>query len=124
MSIPEYDAMAIKCARRRGRRAEQFIGGDPHDAPMAMDCFVRLIRSGKRSIPVDTRFTAEVGTKRRREYPRKPKDAVEGYDWLRRFADSPRHVIPGHDPLVMARYPAVSPLLDGIAVRLDVMPRE
>ena len=51
-------------------------------------------------------------------------DALEGYDTLRRIADSPRHIIPGHDPLVMARYPAVSQELEGIAVRLDVMPRE
>jgi glyoxylase-like metal-dependent hydrolase (beta-lactamase superfamily II) len=51
-------------------------------------------------------------------------DALEGYDRLRRLASSPQHVIPGHDPLVMARYPAVSSALEGIAVRLDVMPRE
>lgn len=49
---------------------------------------------------------------------------VEGYDTLRRLADSPGHIVPGHDPLVMARYPAISKELDGIAVRLDVMPRE
>ena len=47
---------------------------------------------------------------------------LEGYDTLRRLADSPRHIIPGHDPLVMARYPAVSKELEGIAVRLDVEP--
>jgi glyoxylase-like metal-dependent hydrolase (beta-lactamase superfamily II) len=34
------------------------------------------------------------------------------------------HVIPGHDPLVMARYPAPTPELEGIVVRLDVAPRE
>lgn len=49
---------------------------------------------------------------------------VEGYETLRRLADSPRHIIPGHDPLVMERYPAASKALEGIAVRLDVMPRE
>jgi glyoxylase-like metal-dependent hydrolase (beta-lactamase superfamily II) len=48
--------------------------------------------------------------------------ALEGYDTLRRLAESPRHIVPGHDPLVMKRYPAVSPKLDGIAVRLDVDP--
>ena len=32
--------------------------------------------------------------------------------------------MPGHDPLVRARYPAPSPELEGIAVRLDVDPRE
>jgi hypothetical protein len=51
-------------------------------------------------------------------------DALEGYDTLRRLAESPRHIVPGHDPLVMARYPAVSKALEGIAVRLDVSPRD
>ena len=46
------------------------------------------------------------------------------HDVLHRLADSPRHIIPGHDPLVMARYHAVRRELEGIAVRLDVMPRE
>jgi hypothetical protein len=41
---------------------------------------------------------------------------------LQRLASSPRHIIPGHDPLVMARYPAASPGLEGIAVRLDADP--
>ena len=31
-----------------------------------------------------------------------------------------QHVVPGHDPLVFARYPAAKPGLEGIAVRLDV----
>ena len=48
---------------------------------------------------------------------------LEGYRKLLRFAESPQHVVPGHDPLVMQRYPAASGDLEGIAVRLDVMPR-
>lgn len=51
-------------------------------------------------------------------------ETLEGYRTLRRLAASPRHIIPGHDPLVMARYPAASPKLDGIVARLDVDPRE
>ncbi|MCX7138331.1 MAG: N-acyl homoserine lactonase family protein [Proteobacteria bacterium] len=51
-------------------------------------------------------------------------DTLEGYSMLRRLAASPRHIIPGHDPLVMQRYPAVSKALDGIAVSLDVDPKE
>jgi glyoxylase-like metal-dependent hydrolase (beta-lactamase superfamily II) len=47
---------------------------------------------------------------------------LEGYDILHRLADSPQHIVPGHDPLVMQRYPAPSPELEGIAVRLDVTP--
>jgi glyoxylase-like metal-dependent hydrolase (beta-lactamase superfamily II) len=49
-------------------------------------------------------------------------ETIEGYDALRALAESPRHVIPGHDPLVMQRYPAPSADLEGIAVRLDVPP--
>ena len=45
-------------------------------------------------------------------------DMVAGYEKLRSLAASPGHVIPGHDPLVMQRYPAVKGL-EGIAVRLD-----
>ena len=44
---------------------------------------------------------------------------VDGYARLRALADSPQHIIPGHDPLVMQRYPAPSTALEGIAVRLD-----
>ena len=47
---------------------------------------------------------------------------IEGYDRLRALADSPAHIVPGHDPLVMQRYPAVNEALRGIAVRLDVAP--
>ncbi|MCX7960214.1 MAG: N-acyl homoserine lactonase family protein [Burkholderiales bacterium] len=46
-------------------------------------------------------------------------DMVEGYAKLAALADSPAHIVPGHDPLVMARYPAARPELAGIAVRLD-----
>ena len=263
MPLPEYEVFAIRYARRDARRPEHFIGGDPHDAPMAMDYFVWLIRSPERTIVVDTGFTAEVAARRRREYLRSPGsglallgvraeevrdvvithmhydhvgtffdfphavfhlqdeemrfvtgrhmrhscfahsvevedvvgmvrmlfkgrvrfhegtselapgitlhrigghtpglqsvrvhtrrgwvvlasdaahyyehletgrcftnmfnlgDALEGYDTLRRLAESPRHIIPGHDPLVMERYPAAAKGLEGIAVRLDVMP--
>lgn len=48
--------------------------------------------------------------------------AIEGYDTLARLADTDAHIVPGHDPLVMRRYPAVSPELRDIAVRLDVAP--
>jgi glyoxylase-like metal-dependent hydrolase (beta-lactamase superfamily II) len=50
-------------------------------------------------------------------------DMVDGYARLRALADSPAHIVPGHDPLVFDRYPAVAKALEGIAVRLDVAPR-
>ncbi|MGE0714868.1 MAG: N-acyl homoserine lactonase family protein [Alphaproteobacteria bacterium] len=49
-------------------------------------------------------------------------DMLEGHKKLRRLASSDKHVIPGHDPLVMKRYPAPSPDLEGVVVRLDVEP--
>jgi hypothetical protein len=44
---------------------------------------------------------------------------LEGYNTLYRLADSKDHIVPGHDPLVMERYPAASAALNGIVVRLD-----
>jgi glyoxylase-like metal-dependent hydrolase (beta-lactamase superfamily II) len=46
-------------------------------------------------------------------------DMVDGYRRLRELAESPAHIIPGHDPLVLERYPAPEKKLEGIVVRLD-----
>jgi len=46
-------------------------------------------------------------------------DMVQGYGRLRELAESAAHIIPGHDPLVLERYPAPAKDLEGIAVRLD-----
>ena len=46
-------------------------------------------------------------------------DMLEGYNTLRKLATSRQHIIPGHDPLVLERYPAPSRDLEGIVVRLD-----
>ncbi len=34
---------------------------------------------------------------------------VEGWETLRALASSPDAIVPGHDPLVLQRYPAASP---------------
>ena len=52
------------------------------------------------------------------------EDVLAGYGRLKELADSPDHIVPGHDPAVMDRYPAVSEALEGIAIRLDVNPAE
>ena len=49
-------------------------------------------------------------------------EMVDGWQRLRTLVDDPRHIIPGHDPLVMQKYAAASPELEGIAVRLDAEP--
>jgi len=50
-------------------------------------------------------------------------EMMEGHRLVHQLAASADHVIPGHDPLVMALYPPPSPALQGIVVRLDVAPR-
>ena len=45
-------------------------------------------------------------------------EMYDAFDTVRALADSPAHIIPGHDPLVMERYPAATPDLAGIAVRI------
>lgn len=50
-------------------------------------------------------------------------DVLAGYEMLKRIAGSPRHVVPGHDPLVLARYPAAAPGLENWIVRLDADPK-
>ena len=46
-------------------------------------------------------------------------EALEAYGKARALADSPDHVIPGHDPLVLKKYPAPRPELAGWVARLD-----
>lgn len=50
-------------------------------------------------------------------------EVVEGYEMLKKLASSRNHVVPGHDPLVLARYPAAKPGLDGWVARLDADPK-
>ncbi len=50
-------------------------------------------------------------------------DVLEGYEALKKLAHSPAHVIPGHDPKVLARYPAAKSGLENWIVRLDADPK-
>jgi glyoxylase-like metal-dependent hydrolase (beta-lactamase superfamily II) len=261
--LPQYEVFAIRYATREARRADHFIGGDPHDAPMPMDYFTWLVLGEGRRIVVDTGFTEEVALQRKRRFLRCPVetlrllgvapeavedvvlthlhydhvgnfhkfpaarfhlqeremqfatgrhmryakfghsfevedvvgmvrlnfkgrvelhrgevalapgislhltgghtdglqivrvhtkrgwvvlasdashyyehietnrlfttafhlgDMLDAYRTVERLAASPRHVVPGHDPMVMRRYPPAAPALEGIAVRLDVEP--
>jgi glyoxylase-like metal-dependent hydrolase (beta-lactamase superfamily II) len=49
-------------------------------------------------------------------------DVAEGYATLKKLAPSLNHISPGHDPLVLDRYPAARPGLEGWVVRLDADP--
>jgi glyoxylase-like metal-dependent hydrolase (beta-lactamase superfamily II) len=264
MALPNYEIYAIRYAMRDAKRAEHFIGGDPHDAPMPMDYFTWIVKGGGRVFCVDTGFTAEIAKKRGRTHLRCPVetmarldiapdavtdvvlthmhydhvgnfhkfpaarfhlqdkemafvtgrhmrypvfghsfeieevvgmvrlnfagrvqfhngeaeiapgltlhhvgghtaglqvvrvhtqrgwvvlasdsshyfehirsnrlftvayhlgDMIDAFRTVERLADSPDHIVPGHDPLVMKLYPAASAALEGVIVRLDVMPK-
>lgn len=71
-----YEVFAILYAHREAMRSDHFIGGDPHDGPMPMDYFLWLIRGAKRTVVVDSGFTAEVAARRRRTFLRDPIDAL------------------------------------------------
>jgi glyoxylase-like metal-dependent hydrolase (beta-lactamase superfamily II) len=49
-------------------------------------------------------------------------DMLEGFEQVKGLAESPDHIIPGHDPLVMTRYPAPNEALQGRVARLDAPP--
>jgi hypothetical protein len=46
-------------------------------------------------------------------------ETLEGYATIKRLADSAGHIVPGHDPDVLTRYPAAAPGLEDWVVRLD-----
>jgi len=48
---------------------------------------------------------------------------LQGHETLRTLATSRNHIIPGHDPLVMARYPAARTGTEDWIARLDVEPK-
>jgi glyoxylase-like metal-dependent hydrolase (beta-lactamase superfamily II) len=47
---------------------------------------------------------------------------IEALEHVSDLGESDAHLVPGHDPAVLARYPAVAPDTEGVAVRLDVAP--
>ncbi len=47
------------------------------------------------------------------------EDMLKGYDTLVKLAGTGRRVVPGHDPLVLQRYPALTSATHGIVHRLD-----
>jgi glyoxylase-like metal-dependent hydrolase (beta-lactamase superfamily II) len=50
-------------------------------------------------------------------------ETLEGYTTIKKLADSIDHIVPGHDPQVLTRYPAAAPQLENWVVRLDVAPK-
>ncbi|ARP80769.1 MBL fold hydrolase [Bordetella genomosp. 8] len=51
-------------------------------------------------------------------------EMLEGHRRLDALADSHAHIVPGHDPQVLLRYPPPSPALAGLVATLHVAPRQ
>lgn len=66
-----WEVYALRYAHREAQIRDHFISPpDPHDAPMAMDYFVWLLRDGAREILVDTGFSAGTAVRRNRTLTR------------------------------------------------------
>jgi glyoxylase-like metal-dependent hydrolase (beta-lactamase superfamily II) len=89
----------LQCVRVKTRRGDVVLAAD------ATHLYAHI--EGGRVFPI-TYSVAEV---------------VEGYETLKKLASSPRHIVPGHDPLVLSRYPPAKPGLEGWIVRLDAEPK-
>ncbi len=75
-----WEVYALKYADRNARtRADSFIVDDNHDAPHAMDYFIWLLRSGDRTILVDTGYDAEEGLARDRPIRMDPREALKPF---------------------------------------------
>ena len=73
-----YEVFAIRYGSRPERmRSENFIAGDPHDGPMALDYFVWAIVGAGRTVVVDTGFDYEEGKRRNRKIFRLPREGLE-----------------------------------------------
>jgi glyoxylase-like metal-dependent hydrolase (beta-lactamase superfamily II) len=69
-----------------------------------------------------THFYAHIESRRVFRVLYNQADMLEGYDTLERLAGAKNRVIPGHDPLVLERYPVASQITTGWAVRVDLPP--
>jgi glyoxylase-like metal-dependent hydrolase (beta-lactamase superfamily II) len=78
MSDPEVNEVyAVRFAHHAARtRTENFLGGDPHDAPMPFDYFVFVVRGPSGTVVVDTGFDAKVAAKRGRQHLRCPTEGL------------------------------------------------
>jgi glyoxylase-like metal-dependent hydrolase (beta-lactamase superfamily II) len=88
-----WEVYAIRYAHRDAKRAEHFIGGDPHDAPMPMDYFVWAAVKDGEGVVIDTGFTEEVARRRKRNWLRCPAESLSLVGLDRRTV---KHVILSH----------------------------
>jgi len=104
--------------------AEVAPGITVHAAPghsKGLQCVRVLTESGWVVLAADASHLYE-NFEQRRPFPIvvDVEATLRSYDRLEQLATSRRHVVPGHDPLVLKRYPALNERTQGIVHRLDV----
>lgn len=110
----------------------QFHDGDGHVAPGVTVHHVPGHSKGLQAVRVLTESgTVVLATDAAHFYEnieqRKPfpivvnqEDMLRSFDKLEALASSTAHVVPGHDPLILKRYPAWKPATQGLVHRVDV----
>jgi len=90
---------------------------------MGLQCVRVATRRGNVVLASDaSHFYAHMETGRAFPVVYNVAELIEGYATLYRLASSTAHVIPGHDPLVLERYPAASESTRGWVARVDLDP--
>lgn len=67
MDQDTYEIHAVRYAHLDRRSSDNFVGGDAHDGPMALDYYVWAIVGNTQTYIVDTGFDAAVGARRNRD---------------------------------------------------------
>ena len=131
MRFPFEEDDVVAMVRRVYRGRVVFHDGDEEIAPGMSVHHVGGHTMGMQIVRVDTRRGTVVlasdashyyaNMERGLPYPiaYNTAEVIDGYRRAYALASSREHVIPGHDPLVLDRYPAPSPELKGWVVRLD-----
>jgi glyoxylase-like metal-dependent hydrolase (beta-lactamase superfamily II) len=131
MRIPFEEEDVVAMVRRVFRGRVAFHDGDEEIAPGVSVHHVGGHTMGMQIVRVNTRRgivvlasdASHLYANMDREIPYpiayNVGEVLEGYRRARVLATSNDHIIPGHDPLVMTRYPAASSALEGWVARLD-----
>ena len=131
MRIPFEEDDVVAMVRRVFRGRVVFHDGDEEIAPGVSVHHVGGHTMGMQIVRVNTRRgivvlasdSSHLYANMEREVPYpiayNVGEVLEGYRRARVLASSREHIIPGHDPLVMTRYPAASQALEGWVARLD-----
>jgi hypothetical protein len=135
-------ALHVPCAatvpvrnRRRGLMVRkvfagrvEFHDGDGQIAPgghsKGLQCVWVRTKRGEVAIASDaTHLYAHIETGRVFPVTYNVGDELEGYATIKKLAPTMHHIVPGHDRLVLPRYPAARPGLEGWVVQLDAEPK-